>query len=78
MKRLERVVLLANPDKLDGCAGDLAYGKCRAAAGIPIHFGEDDTGQRQFLVELVGGLDRILSCHGISHKQDFRGTEQRF
>ena len=76
MERLERIVLFADADELDGLAGDLANRKRRAAAGIAVHLGEDDAGQRQLLVELVGGVDRVLSGHGVGDEQDLLRIEQ--
>ena len=39
MERLERVILFAHADELDGLACDLADGERRAAARVAIHFG---------------------------------------
>ena len=76
MERLERVVLFAHAYELDRLACDLANGKRRAAAGVAIHLGQHHAGKRQLLVELVGGVDRILSGHGVGHEQDFLRIEQ--
>ena len=70
MEGFERVVFFADADELDGLAGDLADGERCAAAGVAVHLGEDDAGERELLVELVGGVDRVLSGHGVGDEQD--------
>ncbi len=68
MEGLERVIFFANADELDRLAGDLADGERRAAASIAVHFGEDDAGECELLVEFVGRFDGVLSCHRVSDK----------
>ena len=70
MERLERIGLLADADELQRLAGDVADRKRRAAARIAIHLGEDDAGDAEALVELVGGLHRVLPGHGVGDEQD--------
>ena len=69
MEGFERVVLLADADELDGLARDLADGKRCAAAGVAVHFCKHHAGERELLVELVGGTDRVLPGHGIGDEQ---------
>ena len=76
MKRLQRIVLLAHADELDGLARDLPNGKRRAAAGVAVHLGEDHAGERKLLVELVGGAHRILSGHGVGDEQNLGRIQQ--
>ena len=76
MEGFKRVVLFAHADELDGLSGDLANGKRRAAASVAVHFGEHNAGERKLLVELVGGVDRVLSGHGVGDEQDFLRVEQ--
>ena len=52
---LEPVELFAGAEELDRHAGDGAHGQRRAAAAIAIDAGEDDAGERQALVEALGG-----------------------
>src|SRR5580692_7013683 len=70
MKRLERIVLLAHADELDWLPGNLPDGKRRAAAGVAIHLGEDDAGERKLFVELIGGAHGVLPGHGIGNEQN--------
>ena len=51
MEGLEGIGLFADADELDGLAGDVADGEGRAAAGVAVHFGEDDAGEAEALVE---------------------------
>ena len=64
------------PMNLMGWPVTLANRKRRAAAGITVHLGEHDAGERKLLVELVGGVDRVLSGHGVGDEQDFLRIEQ--
>ena len=56
MERLEGVGLFADADELDGLAGDVANRERRATAGVAVHLGEDDAGEREALVELLAEL----------------------
>ena len=78
MERLERIVFFADADELDRLPGDLADRERRAAAGVAVHLGEHDAGERKLLVELVGGVDRVLSGHRVGDEQDFLRVEQLF
>ena len=69
---------LAQADKFQRLAGDGADGERRAAAGIAIHFGEDDAGDAELFVELVGGFYGVLPGHGVGHEEDFDGVQQLF
>ena len=73
---LERVVFFADADELDGLAGHLADGDRRAAAGVAVHFGKDDAGERELLMEFVGRADGVLSGHRIGDEQNFLRIEQ--
>src|ERR1017187_4489307 len=70
MKRLQRIVLLAHADEFDGLPRHLPDGKRRAAASIAVHLGKDDAGERELLVELVGGAHRVLPGHGVGDEQN--------
>ena len=69
MEGLQGRGLLADAQELDRLAGDLADGQGRAAAGVAVGLGEDDAGQRQGLVEGLGGVGRVLAGHGVDHEQ---------
>ena len=64
------------PDELQRLPGDGADGKRRAAARIAIHLGQDDAGDAELLVELVGRFHRVLPGHGVGHEQDFDRIQQ--
>ncbi len=75
MKQLQGIVLFAHADELDGLSGDLANGKRRATTGVTIHLGEYHARERQFLVELVGRLHRVLAGHGVGNEEDLLRIE---
>ena len=70
MERLQRIVLFAHTDELDRLPGDLPDGERSPATGVAVHLGEDDAGERELLVEFIGGADRILSSHGVGDEQN--------
>ncbi len=76
MEGLERVVFFTDADELDRLPGNLADRKRRATAGVAVHLGEDHAGERELLVELVGGVHRVLAGHGIGDEQDFLRIQQ--
>ena len=55
------VDLLAGAQELDRQAGDRAHGQRRAAAAVAVGAGQDQAGQRQALVEGLGGAHRVLA-----------------
>ena len=71
----EGVELFADTDELQRLSGDVADRQRRAAARIAIHLGEDDAGDAEPLVELVGALDGVLPGHGVGHEEDLDGIE---
>ena len=71
MKGLERIGFFAHADEFQRLPGNGADRKRRAAAGIAIHLGKNDAGNAEALMELAGGLDRILAGHGVGDEQDF-------
>ncbi len=75
---LEGVGLFAHADELDGLAGDLADGEGRAAAGVAVHFGEDDAGEAEAGVEFLRGVDGVLAGHGVGDEENFLGVEELF
>src|SRR6267143_580588 len=68
VERFERIVFFADADELDGLPGNLADGEGRAAARVAVHFGKDDTSERELLMELVSRFDGVLSGHRVSNK----------
>ena len=55
MKQLQRIVLFAHADELDGLTRHIADGKRRTTAGIAVHLGKYHAGEGELLVELIGG-----------------------
>ena len=69
---LEGLGLLPGTDEFDGFARLLPDGKGRTTTGVAVHLGQDDTVERDALVEGLGRPDRILAGHGIHHEQGLR------
>ena len=69
IEHLEAVDLLADAGELDRRAGDLPHRQRRAAARVAVELGQDDAGQRQRLLERLGGVDRVLALHRVDHEQ---------
>jgi hypothetical protein len=63
------VGLLADAEELDRLAGDLADRQRRTAAGVAVGLGQDHAGQRQRVVEGLGGLGGVLAGHAVDHEQ---------
>lgn len=73
---LEGIGFFADADELDGDAGDGADAEGGAAAGVAVHFREDEPGGADALVELFGGIDGILTGHSVGDEEDFLGLEE--
>ena len=63
--------LFAHTDKFDRRAGDRLDGERRAAAGVAVHFGENDARNAEMIVERFGDGNGVLTGHGVCHEQDF-------
>ena len=70
---LDRVELLAGAGKLDRLAGDRAHRQRRAAAGIAVHAGEHNAGERDFIAEILRDVNRVLPGQAVDHQQHFIG-----
>ncbi len=68
---LDGIHALARADELDRDADDGADRERSAAAGIAVHLGEDETGEREAAVELLGDADGLLAGHGVGDEEDF-------
>ena len=75
VEHLEAVDFFGHTGELDRRAGDVSHRQCRTAARIAVGFGEDDAGQRQGVAERLGGVDRVLTLHGVDHKQGLHRLE---
>ena len=69
MEHVECLHLFAGTYKENGLVDHGAYGECRTASGVAVQFGEYHAFIVQAVVELLGGVHRILSGHGIDHKE---------
>lgn len=72
----ELVEFFAFADEFDGFAGDGAHGECGAAAGVAVEFGEDDAGDADGVVEVLGDGDGLLSGGGVGDEECFLGFEE--
>ena len=69
VEHVERVDLLARAQELDRQAGDRAHRQRRAAARVAVGAGQDQAGQRQALVEGLGGAHRVLAGQAVGDQQ---------
>ena len=69
MKNLQCLDRFPNTDKFNRFAGDFLHREGSAPAGITLHFSQDDTGDLKTVIECTSNGHRILTGHGISHKQ---------
>jgi hypothetical protein len=56
-------------------AGDVTHRQRGAAARVAVELGQHHAGQRQRVVERLGGVDGILAEHRIDHEQRFGGLQ---
>jgi hypothetical protein len=71
VERFQAVEFFRDAGKLDRLARDVAHRQRRTAARVAVQLGQHDTGQRQRIVEGLGGVDGILAQHGVDHEQGF-------
>jgi len=74
---LDRFGLFADADVFDRLACRSIDGERGTAAGVTIHFGEDDAGDVQGVVEPFGDADGVLSGHPVGDEENF-GRPQCF
>ena len=77
-KASKAVGFFAGAEELDGGAGDVADGEGGTAAGVAVHFGEDDAGEGEAVVEGRGRVDGVLAGHGVGDEEDLGGVEGGF
>ena len=63
--------------ELDRRAGDLAHRQRRAAARVAVELGQHHAGQRQRVLEGLGGVDRVLALHRIDDEQRLDRLQHR-
>ena len=77
MERIQRFGLLAHAEELDRLAGDGTHRQRCTAARVAIDLGQHHTGQRQRVIEGLGGIGGILAGHGVNHEQGFHRLDRR-
>ena len=65
----DRVHLFADADKADGFAGDGAHGKCRTAATVAVHPGEDDAGDADLGLKFGGDVNGVLAGQAVNDEE---------
>ena len=78
MKRFQILQFFAGTGKFDRFSCDGTDGKRRTAAGIAVELGEDHTGNPEGIVKRFGGVDGVLTGHGINDQQDLVGRDLFF
>src|SRR5207237_10896106 len=77
MERLERVILLADTDELDGLTCDLTDRQRSPTASVAVHLCQHDSGERKLFVKFIGRADGVLSGHGVGHEPDLLPRHER-
>ena len=70
------VELLALAGVFDRLAGDGAHRERRAAAGVAVELGEDDAGDADGVVEVLGDGNRLLAGGGVGDEQGFLRVDE--
>ena len=78
VEHIERVHLLTRTDKLDRLVDHRADRERGTTAGIAIKFGQYHTVEINTVVEGLGGIDRVLTCHSIHYEQRFGRLDSLF
>ena len=74
MEDVEVLESLTGGGEHDRLADDPGDGQRRAAAGVTVEFGEDDPVEADSLLEGHGGVDGILSDHGVDDEERLVGV----
>ena len=78
MEWLDGIQLFTGTDKFDRLSCYVTHGKGSAASGVAVQLGEHNAGDVQSLVKGLGGIDGILTDHGVLHHNDFIGVDGGF
>src|SRR5205085_8375510 len=70
IKRLERVVALANTDKLHWLPDHLLDRECCTAARIAVHLCQDHSRDSDAAMKLFRRTNGVLASHRVSHEED--------
>ena len=73
MEHIDSLHLLARTHKLDRLGDDSAYRQGSTTAGVTVQLGQHHTVEVQTVVELLGGVDCILTRHRVDHKERLVG-----
>ena len=68
MERLDHIQLFAGAHEFDGLAGGGLDGEGRAAPGVAVQLGEHHAVDAQRLVKGGGGVDGVLTGHGVHYQ----------
>lgn len=75
VERVELVQLLAVGGEHDLAAGDVRDGERGTASGVAVELGEHDTVEADAVAEGLGGVDRVLTDHGVDDEEDLVGAD---
>ena len=78
MEGVDSLHLLACTDEFDGFLDHGADGERSTATGVAVKFGEHHSVEIQTVVELFCGVDSVLTCHRIDHKESLIGIDGIF
>ena len=68
---METVEFFSHTHEFDGLTGNHSNGEGGPASGVAVDLGQNDAGQREFFAEGFGGVDRVLTDHGVDHEKGF-------
>ena len=76
MEGLKLVDLFSNAGEFDRASGDRAKGEGGAATGIAIEFRQDESGETESGVEVLGHAHGLLAGGGIADEENFLWLEK--
>ncbi len=76
MEGVEVVQALAGRGEHDRLAGDLGDGQRCTTAGVAVQLGQHHAVEADPFGEGIGGVDCVLTDHGIDHEQDLGGLHR--
>ena len=74
MELVDSFELLARTDEFDRLVDYRTDRQCGTTACVTIEFRQNNTVEVEAFVEFLGGIDSILTGHGINHEEDFVGV----
>ena len=76
MEHVNGIHLLAHTYKLDGLGDNGTNTDGCTTTGVAVELGQHHTIKIETVVELFGGVDRILTCHGVNHEKCLVGVDR--